>query len=410
MNKVITINLGGRAYQLEDSAYETLKVYLDSARAGLANDPDKDEVMADFELAVAEKCDGFLSSTKNVVTADEAEQIVTQMGPVEVEDQAAKTEASGSKPLLAGIDVPLKKFYLVKEGSMIGGVCTGIAAYFNWDLTVVRFVIVILALTGYLSAPVIIGYIIAMFIAPTAVTPEEKAAARGQRFDAQAVIERARQKYAEVKTDLERQHREHQVAKSDAAAQTAAAVEGVKVDTEAIKEEVKQRVYASVSDLDYSQGKPAMSGFGRVVRGFFRLIFTLVAALLGITVIVITCGAAAVGLALVFGQIGLVDQLSHINHWVIGLFILAAYLAVVMPFSMIGSLFNRLAWDKKLGRRQYRGFMFSMTVWIIALFTLANLAVVYGDRAVDYYRSHSYVQVYHHNICLNDAVGDKSCR
>ena len=153
-----------------------------------------------------------------------------------------------------------------------------------------------------------------------------------------------------------------------------------------------------------------MSGFGRVVRGFFRLIFTLASAVLGIVVLAITCGAVAVGLALFLGQVGLVDQLSHINHWVIGLFILAAYLAVVMPFSMIGGLFNRLAWGKKLGRRQYRGFMFSMTLWIVALFTLANLAVVYGDRVTDYYRTHNYVQVYHHNYCVNDAAGGKPCR
>jgi hypothetical protein len=40
MQKVITINLNGNAYQLDETGYEALRAYLDHAEAQLANNPD----------------------------------------------------------------------------------------------------------------------------------------------------------------------------------------------------------------------------------------------------------------------------------------------------------------------------------------------------------------------------------
>ena len=55
MNRVITINLNGIAYQLEESGYEALRTYLDNAARRLEGNPDKDEIMADiWQTGVAE--------------------------------------------------------------------------------------------------------------------------------------------------------------------------------------------------------------------------------------------------------------------------------------------------------------------------------------------------------------------
>ncbi len=51
MNKVVTINLNGTAYQLEEAGYEVLRHYLDAAVLSLANNPDKDEIVTDIEQA-----------------------------------------------------------------------------------------------------------------------------------------------------------------------------------------------------------------------------------------------------------------------------------------------------------------------------------------------------------------------
>jgi len=82
MQKVISINLNGHAYQLDESAYHVLREYLARAERALADDPDRAEITADLEQAIADKCQKFLGPHKSVVTAAEMDQIVNEMGPV----------------------------------------------------------------------------------------------------------------------------------------------------------------------------------------------------------------------------------------------------------------------------------------------------------------------------------------
>jgi hypothetical protein len=90
MRKVTTINLNGRAYQLEDTAYETLQAYLQKAEKELAQNPDRHEVMIDLEQAIADKCDGVLSGGKTVVNEAQIKTILEQMGDVRDETGADK--------------------------------------------------------------------------------------------------------------------------------------------------------------------------------------------------------------------------------------------------------------------------------------------------------------------------------
>jgi len=89
MNKVVTINLNGNAYQLEEAGYDMLRVYLDDAARQLAGNPDKDEIIADIEQAIADKCRALLNSSRSVVLTKQVEQIIAEMGPVE--DGSAKS-------------------------------------------------------------------------------------------------------------------------------------------------------------------------------------------------------------------------------------------------------------------------------------------------------------------------------
>src|SRR6476469_3745888 len=92
MQKVISINLNGNAYQLDESGYEALRDYLAGAERALAANPDRAEIMRDLEQAIAEKCQRFLGSHKSVVSASEVDQIVKEMGPIE----AAEGDATGT--------------------------------------------------------------------------------------------------------------------------------------------------------------------------------------------------------------------------------------------------------------------------------------------------------------------------
>jgi len=213
MRKVTLVSLGGNTYQLEDGAHEALAAYLDRAARALAANPDRAEILADLEQAIADKCDSFLGKHKNVIVAAEAAQIVREMGPVQGNgfDSAAGAQATGagaSDPLAddthatpdgarAHGELPRRRRLMrLPEEGMMGGVCSGIAAYFDFDVVWVRLAFVLmLFLTGGVWFAVWLAMLIVM---PAARTPEQIAAARGEALSAREVMEMAKRKSADL--------------------------------------------------------------------------------------------------------------------------------------------------------------------------------------------------------------------
>lgn len=209
MRPVISVSLNGRAYQLEDDAHQALASYLDGAARVLAANPDRNEILADLEQAIADKCGRFLSAHKTVIARAEIDQVIREMGPVEpgeaVDPTADRTsggegapsadaggESSGSAETEA---TAAKRLYQISDGAMISGVCKGVAVYLDADVTVIRLLFVLAAvLTGGLA---ILVYIAMMFLVPYANTPEEHAAARGLPFNARVLVEQAKLKAAQ---------------------------------------------------------------------------------------------------------------------------------------------------------------------------------------------------------------------
>ena len=204
MNKVITLNLSGNAYQLEESGYEALRAYLETAARRLHDNPDKAEIIADIESAIADKFRAVLGPHKTVVVSKEVEQILTDMGPVEDASDSREGQAAGAtnaSPTGAAQGMPspgvgpapaARRLYKIREGAMLGGVCNGLAAYTHLDVTVIRVLFAILTLT-YGSG--ILLYFLLFFLLPPAETPAEKTAAFGGPSTAQEFIRRAREGY-----------------------------------------------------------------------------------------------------------------------------------------------------------------------------------------------------------------------
>jgi phage shock protein PspC (stress-responsive transcriptional regulator) len=202
MNKVITINLGGNAYQLEEAGYDALRAYLDNASVRLQGNPDRDEIISDIERAIAEKFRALLGSHKTVVETKEVASVIAEMGPIEADSGTAVEPgtsgagaaggASGRPPTAeeraSGSGGMPRRLYRIHEGAMIAGVCNGIAAYINADPTLVRLGFFLLTLfwgTGLLV------YVVMAIVVPEACSPEEKTTA-------QEFIRRAKEGYYEA--------------------------------------------------------------------------------------------------------------------------------------------------------------------------------------------------------------------
>jgi phage shock protein PspC (stress-responsive transcriptional regulator) len=194
MQKVISINLNGHAYQVDEPGYDALRDYLDGAERALAGNPDRREIVADLEQAIADKCRQVLGPHKSVVAAAEVEQIIREMGPIET--PAGGTDEAGTRrePAADGAPRP-RRLFRITDGAMIAGVCNGLGAYFGVDAALVRFGFVIAALLTKGAA--VIVYVLMMFLVPEAKTAEDRADAGGAPFNAKEVIERAKRQAAE---------------------------------------------------------------------------------------------------------------------------------------------------------------------------------------------------------------------
>lgn len=352
MNKVTTINLSGKAYQLEEAGYDLLKKYLEQARKKLAHDPDKDEILTDFERAIAEKCDSCLRTRKNVITEKEVQKIIDDMGPVEpsaaTDDNAPTADASHEQP---------KRLYTLRDGAIIGGVANGLAAYFNIDVTIVRLLFVLLV---FISGGVwILFYLLMMLIIPVAETPEQKAELRGERFSAQDVLDRARKKYADVSS------REH---------------------------------WQRVAD----ETRPALSSVGDVLQ---KLV-CIVAVAIGIGLAIIFGFLTAAWITglwwLAFGHLHLVDQLSTISLWTVAIGATAAYFITALPLAGLAASFLKIGTGRPFGKQSVRWLVAVAALWIIAVGVFAGTAVVTSGRINDYQSTHGYLTIDNHQICIND--------
>jgi len=191
MHKVTTVNLNGKAYQVEEQGYEALQKYLRHAEIALAHDPDKAEVLADIEQAIADKCERLLTDGKDVVSVEQVKTILDHMGVVE-------SESSEDKKASTATSQPAKRLFIVRDGAMLLGVCKGVGAYLNIDANIVRLIFVLLTIfTG--------GVWIAVYAAlgiflPTAKTDAELREAYGKPTTAQDIVARVKERASDPET------------------------------------------------------------------------------------------------------------------------------------------------------------------------------------------------------------------
>jgi phage shock protein PspC (stress-responsive transcriptional regulator) len=114
------------------------------------------------------------------------------MGPVEGDGAGEKERAKDSSS--PGSKVP-RRFFLSREGAVFAGVCAGLADYFEMDVTLVR--IIFIALTVFTGGIWLLLYIALAVLVPYADTAEARAQARGEAFNAEALVQRAKERWGE---------------------------------------------------------------------------------------------------------------------------------------------------------------------------------------------------------------------
>lgn len=180
MKKTYNINLGGIVFHIDEDAYELLDKYLSNLRIHFSKEEGAEEIVHDMELRISELFSERLNEKKQVVTLKDVEEIIAQMGkPEEFSDDTTQDTNEYIKE-----EKTPKRLFRDPDNKVIGGVCSGISAYLNWDVTLVR--LVLLAFVFFVQGA-ILAYIIAWIIIPEATTATEKLSMKGMKVNVENI-------------------------------------------------------------------------------------------------------------------------------------------------------------------------------------------------------------------------------
>ena len=201
MKKTIKININGIVFNVDEDAFDQLSKYLKSLERHFSRTDEGKEIISDIEARIAELFQECLSPGKEVINIADVTKVLEILGrPEEFEDD---DEASDQKGSFKESVFPKKgkRLYRDTDNRVLGGVCSGIAEYFNIDPVIVRIVIGITFLF-YLTGLLI--YAILWIAIPAADTTAKKLEMKGEKVNVPNIEKKIREEYELVKDNLKK--------------------------------------------------------------------------------------------------------------------------------------------------------------------------------------------------------------
>lgn len=186
------VSIGGYSFTLERDAYERLNGYIEDIRNTYRTNSYVNEIVGDIEQRIAEL---FLErcGKDSIVGYAAVDSVIQRIGSPDELAYEEDTETSHGRQKErrtsrgAASSSP-KRLYRNTERRILGGVCSGIAAYFNTDTVIVRlcFIASVFLISVFFgdwrfpampACPILTAagiYIIMWIITPAARTVEEK--------------------------------------------------------------------------------------------------------------------------------------------------------------------------------------------------------------------------------------------
>ncbi len=182
MKKTIDIHLAGLRFSLDEDAYQRLQAYLRALESQLAQTVGKEEILADIEGRIAELFSASLNPGKQVVTLVEVDTVISTMGAPEdfAEEGAEGGGVAGDWQPLDAEESNKKRLFRDADDRVVGGVASGLAAYFEVDPVVVRLLWAASILLGGLGVWL---YLIMWVVVPPARTTADRLRMRGEKVN-----------------------------------------------------------------------------------------------------------------------------------------------------------------------------------------------------------------------------------
>jgi phage shock protein PspC (stress-responsive transcriptional regulator) len=196
MKKTLTINLAGIVYHIDDDAYAKLKDYLDALEKQFKGEHDVAELISDIEARISELLTERLGSKRQVVIISDIDFIIETLGaPEAILNEGETYTSSGHNS--SGKNY--RRMYRDPDNRIIGGVSSGLAAYWNIDPVILRVIFVVLVFAG-LSG--LLVYIILWIVMPEAATTAQKLEMRGEAVTVENIKKFIKEEFEQVKKNI----------------------------------------------------------------------------------------------------------------------------------------------------------------------------------------------------------------
>jgi len=161
MKSTIKVSICGIAFNLENDAYTALKNYLDRIETNFSETEEGREIIDDIELRIAELFSARIQSPQEAITLGMVNDVLEILGSVEDiigDDEQSQSENFANKEQ----KTTKKRLFRDIDHRVIGGVCSGLAAYFSIDRVWLRL--------GFVGAFLFLFFFGCFFASPSSIT------------------------------------------------------------------------------------------------------------------------------------------------------------------------------------------------------------------------------------------------
>lgn len=353
MNKTVTINLSGIVFHIDDNAYEVLRKYLDNLKMHFAGVQGKEEIISDIESRMAEMFTEKVNVSKNVIMMDDVQSVVEVMGrPEQVAGEEEPISGSSVKP--DGnmyYETMAKRFFRSPDDRILGGVCSGISAYFDIDPIWMRLAF---ALSVIFAGTGVFIYIILWIIIPEARTAGEKLQMRGERVNVENIKK------------------------------------SVQEEMEALKKRGETFAKDVTSDENKARVRSASGKAGDFIADIFRAIIKFIVVIFGIIITILSICMLVALTMVIFSGIGIMNfAIPHtILHMVVSAsqiwwLIIGGLLAIGIPFTLLLLNGLKILFKVNLNLKMIGAVMAGL--WLIGL----GICIIVGIQIASEYKDDS---------------------
>jgi phage shock protein PspC (stress-responsive transcriptional regulator) len=195
MKITVSINLGGYSFSIDEDAYAELKRYLKNLELHFAGEESSAEILSDIETRMAELFRTKITSYKQVINIEDVRQAISILGtPEDISDNDGPSSARDkfSSP-------GYHRMYRDTDHRVIGGVCSGMGAYWNIDPVIIRIIFIALILAGGIG---VLVYLILYIVLPEAKTTAQKIEMKGEPVNIHNIKDSVKKEFDTVRKNM----------------------------------------------------------------------------------------------------------------------------------------------------------------------------------------------------------------